>query len=178
MNFCLKRKLLFAPEKGFVQMEWENLCNKRAREDDHHEDHQDCSNKNLAKKQDLKGNDFRENNDDVSNMKKLDSSIGLDVGVFDFPWLKDGMISKSEDWRFEDAFSSSLIPHDNSTTAAIEFSGQCLCRTPEEVPYLPENKFDDSLCWAVPEGDGLEIEGLDCIWSSLLSQPLQQGGGI
>ncbi|KAG2684575.1 hypothetical protein I3843_10G081500 [Carya illinoinensis] len=168
-------------------MELEKIYNKRAREDDHHyEDHHDCPYKNSAKKQDLKGMktldsyiDFKENSDDSSNMKTLDSSLALEVGVFDFPWLKDGVISKSEDYRFEDAFFSSLIYDMNPTNSTdIEFSGKSLCQTSEELLYLPENKSDDNLFRPVPEGDGSEMEGMDCIWSSLLSQPLQQGGVI
>ena len=158
-------------------MELEKLYKKRAREGDH-EDHQDSSKKINEKRQDLKGTiDLKENNDDNScNFKTLDSSLALDVGVFDFPWLKDGMISKSEDWRLEeDAFSSSLIYDTTTATATgIEVPGQCLCQTPEALPEFPEDKFDDDL-WrpVVQEDDGLEMEGVDCIWSSLLSQPLQ-----
>ncbi|XP_035545249.1 uncharacterized protein LOC118348239 [Juglans regia] len=162
-------------------MELEKIYNKRAREDDHHyeEDHQDCPCKNSAKKQDLKGIDFKENRNDSSNVKTLDSSLALEVGVFDFPWLKDGVISKSEDCRFEDAFFSSLIYDMNSTNSTdIEFSGKSLCQTSEELLYLPENKSNDNLFRPVPEGDGSEMEGVDCIWSSLLSQPLQPGGVI
>jgi hypothetical protein len=161
-------------------MELEKLHKKRAREGDH-EDHQDYSKKMNEKKQDVKGIiDFKENNDDSSsNVKTLDSSLALDGGVFDFPWLKDGMISKSEDWRLEeDAFSSSLIyDTTTTTTTGIEVpAGQCLCQTPEQLPEFPEDKFDDDLWRPVHEDDGLEMEGVDCIWSSLLSQPLQQGG--
>lgn len=161
-------------------MELEKLYKKRAREGDHEEYDQDSSNKIKEKKQDLKGIDFKENNDDSSsNFKTLDSSSALDVGVFDFPWLKDGMISKSEDWRLEeDAFSSSLIydTTTTTTTTGIEVPGQCLCQTPEALLDFPEDKFDDDLWRPVQADDGLEMEGVDCIWSSLLSQPLQQGG--
>jgi hypothetical protein len=160
-------------------MELEKLYKKRARDGDH-EDHQDSSKKINEKRQDLKGIiDLKENNDDNScNFKTLGSSLALDVGVFDFPWLKDGMISKSEDWRLEeDAFSSSLIYDTTTATATatgLEVPGQCLCQTPEALPEFPEDKFDDDL-WrpVVQEDDGLEMEGVDCIWSFLLSQPLQ-----
>ncbi|KAB1221629.1 hypothetical protein CJ030_MR2G024062 [Morella rubra] len=159
-------------------MEMEKPCKKRAREDDDLEDRQESSKKNAGKKQDLKGSDFNENNDEGSNVKALDSSLALDIGVFDFPWLKDGMISNSDDWRFEDVFSSSLI-YDKPTTSALEFSGQCLYESPEALLNFSEDKFDDTLSRPVPKGNGLETEGVDkSIWSSLLSQPLQHGGTI
>ncbi|KAB2635439.1 pentatricopeptide repeat-containing protein [Pyrus ussuriensis x Pyrus communis] len=46
-----------------------------------------------------------------------DSETHLALGVFDFPWLKDGVISKPEDLNFEDVFSSPLacIYHHHQT---------------------------------------------------------------
>ncbi|KAK9267597.1 hypothetical protein L1049_010027 [Liquidambar formosana] len=91
----------------------------------------------------------------------------MPVGVFDFPWLSEGMISKSEDLIFEDAFSS--LDH-TSAALGFELSGHCLCQTPP-VSDLPDHKLDANL-WP-SEGDGLD--GVDCIWSSLLNQPLSMG---
>lgn len=156
-------------------MELEKLNKKkRAREGDHEED-QDSSDDINAKKQHLKGVDLEENNGESSDVKTVDSSSALDVGVFDFPWLKDGMISKSEEWRLEDAFSSSFIYDTSTTTNGVEDTGQCVCQTPEALPDFPEDKFDD-LWQQAREDGGLEMEGVDCIWSFLLNQPLQQGG--
>ncbi|XP_062088017.1 uncharacterized protein LOC133794678 [Humulus lupulus] len=111
-----------------------------------------------------------------------DSNV-VSPGVFDFPWLKDGVVSKSDDWKFEDAFLSQLNETNTNTnsittTTGIEFSypGQCLFQTPVEAMLdFPEEKFDQENEWSVLEddGDGLE-ESLDCVWSSLLNQPLRQ----
>ncbi|KAF2282628.1 hypothetical protein GH714_039523 [Hevea brasiliensis] len=81
----------------------------------------------------------------------------LALGVFDFPWLKEGTVSKSKDWRFEDSFACFL--HDNYTMAALpEFSGQCLSETPEtcveSIDIIPLEKFEETV-WS------LEKEGAD-----------------
>ena len=158
-------------------MERENQ-HKRAREGDD-EEYQYCSKKIYAEKQDSsKGVDLNDVNDDKDSEKtSCDSSLALDEGVFDFPWLKDGMISKSEDWKLDDTFSSSLYDTSSTNEAGIdEFpAGQCLCQTPEPAVLLNkpddhEEKFDDNL--RRPQED----DGLGCIWTSLLSEPLQQGG--
>ncbi|KAF2311952.1 hypothetical protein GH714_027582 [Hevea brasiliensis] len=96
----------------------------------------------------------------------------LALGVFDFPWLKEGTISKSEEWCFEDSFEFSL--HDTCTTASLahEFSGQYLCETPEtfvESIDIPLYKFEE-IVWS------LEMENADCAWGSMLNQPLTQDG--
>ncbi|KAH1088855.1 hypothetical protein GYH30_019724 [Glycine max] len=105
-----------------------------------------------------------ENNE---NAKKRDeegcSSEAL--GVFDFPWLKDGVTTKPEDYLMdlEDNLSSLLEQEDSSfkaATACIDFSS--------------EAKLED-LAWQPFESDVLELEAddVDYIWSSLLKQPLR-----
>ncbi|KAG8647363.1 hypothetical protein MANES_09G072700v8 [Manihot esculenta] len=77
----------------------------------------------------------------------------LALGVFDFPWLKEGVISKWEDWCFQDSFEFSL--HESYTTAALahEFSDQYLSETsetivestdiPSDLHYLPSNRTEN-----------------------------------
>ncbi|KAJ1427098.1 hypothetical protein SESBI_09748 [Sesbania bispinosa] len=85
----------------------------------------------------------------------------LAVGVFDFPWLKEkDVVSESEDY-FEDKFASSLQDQDGASYS-IEF-------------FIPEAKLeDDAWHWHPFESETLELQadGADCIWSSLLNQPL------
>lgn len=79
----------------------------------------------------------------------------LALGVFDFPWLKDGVISKSDQeyWNFEDVFSSPLEYDQIHTTtlsttsagARIEFSNfswQCFYdeTDPDKQVEYPEDK--------------------------------------
>ncbi|KAJ1400380.1 hypothetical protein SESBI_29587 [Sesbania bispinosa] len=84
----------------------------------------------------------------------------LAVGVFDFPWLKekDG-VSESEDY-FEDKFASSLQVDQDGASFSIEF-------------FIPEAKLEDD-AWHPFESETLELQAddADCIWSSLLNQPL------
>lgn len=136
---------------------------KRVREGDHgrhDQDQKDHSKRHAKNKQQQDHGPFDIIDDFQDDQYKT-------LGVFDFPWLKDGVVSKSEDgWKLEDVFSSPLVETSTVTTtiAGIEysFSGQCLCQTtPETLLELPEDKFE-------------ETESVDCIWSSLLNQPLQQ----
>jgi len=94
----------------------------------------------------------------------------LALGVFDFPWLKDGVTCKSEDYflEFEDNFSSLLEQEDASSKAS---------RVDLSMAYglfeTPEDKLED-IAWLPLESDIVEheAEDVDCIWSSLLKQPL------
>ncbi|TKY53885.1 hypothetical protein E2542_SST18291 [Spatholobus suberectus] len=152
---------------------------KRAREDD--ETQKECfeNNNNNAKKRDVCGIKFMK---DVEKEKEGCSSEAwephLALGVFDFPWLKDGVTSKSEDYLldFEDKFSSLLEQEDASLKAAsIDFyEAYGLCETPEaSMAHIPGTKLED-LAWRPFESDMLELEAedVDCIWSSPLNQPL------
>ncbi|KAE9599141.1 hypothetical protein Lal_00043848 [Lupinus albus] len=104
-----------------------------------------------------------------------DSGSNLAFGVFDFPWLKDGVISKPEDLEdFEDNFMSCLEHQDNTSSfkvSGIDFSNEYgLCETSEvsSMSHIPESKlvedawekFDDSNGWE------LKTEDLDnCTWN-------------
>ncbi|XP_061354850.1 uncharacterized protein LOC133299414 [Gastrolobium bilobum] len=129
---------------------------KRGREGENEtETEMEClENSNKAKKRDMYG------------MKDVEEEgcSHLAFGVFDFPWLKDGVTFKSEDYLFdfEDYFSSSLQQEDANFEAA-EASKH----------HIPEAKLEDN-AWETFESDLLELqaEDLDCIWTSLLNQPL------
>ncbi|XP_022132712.1 uncharacterized protein LOC111005508, partial [Momordica charantia] len=88
---------------------------------------------------------------EIGNVKKQHTDGGggqgatgrsSDLDVFDFPWLKDSLISKSEDWKFEDVFFTSLDSNGASTaddtltigTAFTELSGQLLWCDPGSLP--------------------------------------------
>ncbi|GMP75942.1 hypothetical protein CsSME_00032849 [Camellia sinensis var. sinensis] len=93
--------------------------------------------------------------DDPSNNMTTSS------GIFDFPWLKEGMIFKSDDTglEFEDAFASCSCPSINPTASpALESPGHSF--------------YEDDL-WSFKVD---ELDGTDWIWSSLiLDQPLAVG---
>lgn len=154
-------------------MEMEQDKKKRGREGDQNQEEKDVSNsKRHAKKQDGLGSGIMEDykDDEDHHHKTTSEESNLADGVFDFPWLKDGVVWKSEEWRFEDVFSSPL-DETSSTTSTIttsagfefSFSGQCLCQSPEALLDFPEEEEDKFE----------ETESVDCIWSSLLNQPLQ-----
>ena len=103
----------------------------------------------------------------------------LSFGVFDFPWLKESLIySESEDWKLDDVFFTSFyngLSTADATTIGTELSsGQLVWSNlpdPWEAEYeaqVPPTTLDDG-------GGGQAGEGMDCIWKSLLNQPLQQG---
>lgn len=104
--------------------------------------------------------------------------LDLSFGVFDFPWSKDSLISKSEDWKFDDVFFTSFDGALSTSadaaltigTAFTELSGQLVwCNLPD-----PWEKEYEAHAGPPLDGGG-PAEGMDCIWSSLLNQPLQQG---
>ncbi|KAI9122720.1 hypothetical protein K1719_006560 [Acacia pycnantha] len=147
---------------------------KRARERDDETEPRSLDN---AKKRDLYGiNLVKENQqEEVESTEKASSSktpqqppwdSHLALGVFDFPWLKDGVTSKTDDHcflDFEDKFSSSLENQDG-----IHFSeAYCYGETSETSKMVMET------VWQPFESDnGLEIkaEDVDCIWSSLINK--------
>ncbi|KAK7262053.1 hypothetical protein RJT34_29613 [Clitoria ternatea] len=138
---------------------------KRARETEEEEEEEnqvECleNNKKNAKKRDVCGVNF------MKEEEKDEGCSELALGVFDFPWLKDGVTSKSEDhlFGFQDNFSSFLEQEDASFKAdSVESS----------MAHIPEAKLEDVACQPF-ENNVLELEAedVDCIWSSLLNDPL------
>lgn len=130
-------------------------------------------------------NDVTTNATDLSSTSSgspgYDHSDMAAQGVFDFPWMKDGVVSKSDQCREfeEDGFMSQLVGDTTSATtittpAGIEFSfpdGQSrLCQTPvEAVLEFPKAMFDDANECLLIEDDGFETtESLDCILGALV----------
>ncbi|XP_020230628.1 uncharacterized protein LOC109811333 [Cajanus cajan] len=132
-------------------MEQERM--KRAREGNEE------SENNKAKKRDVSG--IKLTNEVGKEKEGFSSEMGL--GVFDFPWLKDGVTSISEDYSldFEDKLSSLLEQED--AAASIH-----------PMAHIPEANNLEDLTWQTFESDmlKLEAEDVDCIWSFLLNQTL------
>lgn len=153
---------------------------KRARERDG-ETHKECcfENSHKAKKRDVYGINLMkdvEKEEEGCSSEAWESQLAFEV--FDFPWLKDGITCKSEDYLldFGDNFSSLLEQEDAFLKAAgIDFSmAYGLCETPEAcMAHFPEAKLED-IAWTPLESDILRLkaEDVDCIWSSLLNQTL------
>ncbi|KAK7331190.1 hypothetical protein VNO77_25408 [Canavalia gladiata] len=153
--------------------------NKRAREDNEVEIESSFVDNNNAKKRDSYGISFSKEKKEVEDKGCLNAwNSHLALGVFDFPWLKDGVISKSEDCflYLEDNFMSSLEPQDTSFEASsIEICEEHgLCETIEEsIAHIPELKLmEDVLQPFESNGLELEVEDVDCIWSFVLNKPL------
>lgn len=88
--------------------------------------------------------------------------------IFDFPWLKEGMMisTPKDDRGLEGTFLSSLhdiIPGYNSD--GIEFPDQFPLWIPESLPE--DNVVVNERGWSF-KGDN-KLESFDCIWSSLLN---------
>lgn len=154
-------------------------------------DHQEGRSKHNSDKRKQTKRQLESLNDNINDLSSTsyishDQNSSVETpGVFDFPWLKDGLVAKSEESKFEDVFLSQLGETTTTTTTittatGIEFSfpGQCLYQTPIEAMLdFPEEKFGQENEWySTFEDDdiGLEKESLDCVWSSLLNQPLWQ----
>ena len=112
-----------------------------------------------------------------SSSSSSSHSSQLTMGVFDFPWLKDGVICKSDDYYkdFDDKFASSLEHKD--AFFGIDFSDAYgFCETPKaSMSNIEEGKVMENL-WQPFESDELdfEAEDVDCIWSSLFNKPIKQ----
>lgn len=161
-------------------MEQENK-KKRARdiEDSSREEtsakKQNLNNYNLVIGDDHKGTNYKNKDDEENDIfQRLEYSSCTPHAVeqvFDFPWLKEGMISKSEDWKFEDTFTLSLedsccttIDPDQVLEIMSEQCSTCQTSAATELLDYPEDKLEGDL-----------VDSVDGIWSSLLSHPLPAG---
>ncbi|RDX69935.1 hypothetical protein CR513_50882, partial [Mucuna pruriens] len=140
---------------------------KRARVDDGVEVIESSfeNNNNNAKKRNVYGISFTKEKKEVEEkdcFKAWDSHLAM--GVFDFPWLKDGVTSKSDHCLdFEDNFSSSIERQDTLFKASgVDFSEEYgLCETPEaSMAHIQEAKLVDDM-WQPFESNGLELEAED-----------------
>ncbi|CAB4305961.1 unnamed protein product [Prunus armeniaca] len=144
--------------------------------------------------------EYKDSSSSTSSCCKTSSESHCALGVFDFPWLKDGIISQSEEWiNFEDVFSSPVLALDDTPTFTTssnpghgisiddQFSfsaaGRCFYQTHDQSDnqelLLDFPPAKDKLEGPSPrdlnqDDDGLENEGADCIWTFLLNQPLHQ----
>ena len=103
--------------------------------------------------------------DDIAKIHKKSKRIGKSLTkdkneVFDFPWLKDGVICKSEEYfnDFEDNNTCFKVSYD------VDFFDTSM------VHHIPEAKLIEDL-WLPFEINGLELEAedFDCVWSSLIN---------
>lgn len=166
-------------------MEQDQRNKKRAREDDDGENEIGSSfenNNSNAKKRDVNGMSFmkKKEEEEVEEngfFKGWDSSH-FALGVFDFPWLKDGgVMSNSDDWflDFEDNFLQSHTSSRNDHGGVDIFEECGLCNIPEaSTSHVQDAKFLEDDVGQQFEGNGLELEAedVDCIWSSLLNKPI------
>ncbi|ESW19559.1 hypothetical protein PHAVU_006G135200 [Phaseolus vulgaris] len=156
-------------------MEWEK--NKRAREDDEIEIESSAESNDSVKKRNVYGISFTKEKKEMEEEDYFGAwDSHLAMGVFDFPWLKDGVMSKLDQCLdFEDSFSSSLEHQDTLFKHSVDFSEEYgLCITPDlPMVHIEEAKLIDDM-WQPFESNWLELEAEDgdYIWSSLLNKPL------
>uniref|UniRef100_A0A6N2K3J2 Uncharacterized protein n=1 Tax=Salix viminalis TaxID=40686 RepID=A0A6N2K3J2_SALVM len=123
---------------------------------DHHPTHPRSTVRNDIKIERRRSRDHELEDSTTSNEISGDNNFAL--GVFDFPWLKEGgggggMISKAdeEEWCLEDTvFSSSL--HYGAASAADQFSGQHLWETSTCIGScmdVPVDKFEEINAWSL-----------------------------
>ncbi|PKU60461.1 hypothetical protein MA16_Dca024894 [Dendrobium catenatum] len=94
--------------------------------------------------------------DDVSG--SCDDLCKMPLGIFEFPWKKEegSLAPELEGCSFTDVFFSSLV---DGCSAAIGFPGDRLSLPMASPSNLPQVSDEDP-------------EDTDCIWSSILQQPL------
>ncbi|QCD79845.1 hypothetical protein DEO72_LG2g163 [Vigna unguiculata] len=152
-------------------MEQQQKTKRGRQEDDDESEKEWYENANNAKRRDVCGMKLmkevekekeKEKEKEGCSSDAWESQLGL--GVFDFPWLKDGVRCKSEEYflGFEDNFSSLLEQEDASSKG----SSVGLFETPEEkLEHIAWQPFESEMVEH-------EAEDVDCIWSSLLKHPL------
>lgn len=119
-----------------------------------------------------------EGNENFRNGKKLEfliedsevfkfSDSFPSFGVFEFPWEKEeNVVSRSDEWESDDIFYPPLVD------GSCEFEGQgddLMCQQLPSAAAIefPDNGLEES--WPL---ENEEVDGGDCIWSCVLSQPL------
>merc|ERR1711925_38574 len=96
-----------------------------------------------------------------------------EIGVFDFPWLKEGVkiFQGDENLELEDIFALSCSYFDEfPTTSTPDFDQFCVQNLYDQ-DFIDEKKFDDDL-WSFKVGD---LDPVDCFWNSVIDQPLDVG---
>ncbi|CAA2991913.1 Hypothetical predicted protein [Olea europaea subsp. europaea] len=96
-----------------------------------------------------------------------------EIGVFDFPWLKESVknFKGDENFELEDAFAPSCsYLEEFPTTSTPDFDQFCVQNLSDQK-CVDDNKFDDDL-WQFKVDD---LDPADCIWSSVIDQPLDVG---
>ncbi|KAL2253377.1 uncharacterized protein LOC105168070 [Sesamum indicum] len=95
------------------------------------------------------------------------------VGVFDFPWLKDGVVFEVDDYlQPEDVFAPCCSYVDDTFVANLDQS--CVQNSPALDRNSHDKKCDDDSLWPSFKVD--DLDSIDCIWRALIDQPLDNIG--
>ncbi|KAI3456614.1 hypothetical protein Pfo_013277 [Paulownia fortunei] len=105
-----------------------------------------------------------------SDQKRYEFCDG--IGVFDFPWLKEGVIFKADEYlEPEEKFAPCSYLDEAPGTFAANLDQSCvqnLSVSPALDGIFHDNKLDDDSFWSLKVDD---LEPIDCIWSCLIDQP-------
>ncbi|CAI9756697.1 unnamed protein product [Fraxinus pennsylvanica] len=98
--------------------------------------------------------------------KKAEFECNKEGGVFDFPWLKEGVIFKGDEYlELQDTFGTCLYEIPSIFTENLDqFCVENLCDEKVGDDY----KIDENYLGTFQEPE-------DCIWSSVIDQPLDIG---
>lgn len=98
----------------------------------------------------------------------------VELSVFDFPWIKDGMMLSSiseEDWYLEGTFLFSLrAAIEDQGEIFSQFSSSVIASAGGSLELLPEIDNGVGDACSIPNVENA-AENLD-IWASVLNQPL------
>ncbi|KAL2475807.1 Uncharacterized protein Adt_36543 [Abeliophyllum distichum] len=116
----------------------------------------------------------REEEEKQETNEQKKPEVCAEGGVFDFPWLKEGVIFKGNEYlELQDTFGSSSYLQEEIpcifTANLDQFSVENLC----VCPCLDQNFGDD---YKIDENYLCTFQDpVDCIWSSVIDQPLDIG---
>lgn len=150
-------------------MEMENTQNRKRSRDEGDEKKESHEGKKQECMSPLKKNSF------YNDKKRYEFCDG--IGVFDFPWLKEGVIFKGDDYieEPEEKFAPCSYLDEAQGIFPANLDQSCvqnLSVSPALDGNFHDNKLDDDSFWSLLVDD---LEPVDCIWSCVIDQPLDVG---
>ncbi|KAL5981339.1 hypothetical protein ACLOJK_015394 [Asimina triloba] len=153
-NLCNRYRVKIVCSK----QEMEREKKKRGREEEKEADEEETRRRDFKEKAATRREFLAEGvGEDCEPLKLSDSFQPL--GVFEFPWEEEETLVSESVWKSHDVFYSSLL---EGCCSVVDDGPPCQIPAPE-----PEEES-----WPL---EGEETDGVDCIWSCVLSQPLSAG---
>ncbi|PIN14097.1 hypothetical protein CDL12_13282 [Handroanthus impetiginosus] len=125
---------------------------------------------NRKRTRDNRGDENEESNKGKKPDKRYEFCDG--IGVFDFPWLKESVIFKVDEYLEPEEKFAACSYLDGIFTANLDQQDSYVNVSPALDGNLYDNKLDGESFGSLRVDN---IEPVDCIWSCVIEQPLDIG---